>query len=138
MRKPVFLSANEAAELAGVAIDTWRSYVHRHQAPEPHQDPSTGLPSRDPATGKIRWLKDDVVHWLRNRPGAGARTAGWRLRYEAEDDPEPVRPVRKSSRSAAKKNLAAKAPAKKTASSAAVSKNAPQKPAPPTPPRKRT
>ena len=88
---PRFLSAGQAADRAGVAVDTWRSYVSRGQAPKPHVDPGTGYPSRDPQTGNLRWLADDIDHWLGNRPGQGARRADWKRRYEHAGEAQSVR-----------------------------------------------
>lgn len=63
---PVMLTADEAAARAGVARDTWTSYVSRGQAP-PHD-------SRDPATGQRLWWEGTIEHYLAARPGRGART----------------------------------------------------------------
>jgi hypothetical protein len=60
------LSVIAAATLAGVKVDTWRSYVTRGQAPQPD-----GV---DETFGRRYWLRSTVQHWVDNRPGQGKRT----------------------------------------------------------------
>ena len=55
-----------AAELVGVKVNTWRPYVKRGQAPQPHRREVRGghaLPV---------WWKSALLGW--KRPGRGART----------------------------------------------------------------
>jgi len=59
------LAVRAAAELAGVAVDTWRAYVTRGHAPVPD-----GV---DSVFGRRYWLRSTVERWLQERPGQGAR-----------------------------------------------------------------
>ena len=56
-----YLTAGEAAALAGVEPDTFTTYVHRGQAPRPDVDiPRHRL-----------WERSTVETWIRSRPGRG-------------------------------------------------------------------
>jgi predicted DNA-binding transcriptional regulator AlpA len=58
------LRSSAAAELAGVKLSTWSSYVARKQAPKPdgHYDRRTPW-----------WLRSTVNDWKASRPGQGSR-----------------------------------------------------------------
>ena len=58
------LTTNEAAAIAGVAADSWRSYVSRGQAPRPD-----GHFGRTPY-----WLRGTVDGWAAHRLGQGHRS----------------------------------------------------------------
>jgi len=67
------LYSNEAAELAGIAYSTWRSYCteapgRRRQAPK-----EDGI---DIDSGHARpwWRESTITTWLANRPGPGHRS----------------------------------------------------------------
>ena len=55
------LTADEAAELAGVTPASFRSYVSRGSAPRP--DGKLG--------GTPYWQRSTITKWLRSRPGQG-------------------------------------------------------------------
>lgn len=60
----VYVSAKEAASIAGVERDTFTSYVSRGQAPAPSF-----------RIGTIKfWRLKTLREWMRKRPGEGART----------------------------------------------------------------
>ncbi len=65
MSSEKWMTADEAAEAAGVTPGTWTGYVSRGQAPEPTRF--------DPKTGRRLWARASVEFWLANRPGRGAR-----------------------------------------------------------------
>lgn len=67
----VWLTAAQAAGRAGVAEDTWRSYVSR-RAPRGNPAPLHGR--RNPETGVQEWAAAEVDEWIARRPGRGART----------------------------------------------------------------
>lgn len=57
-----------AAAYLGLRPSTWRPYVNRGQAPQPHRREVQGghaLPV---------WWKSELDTWKKNRPGQGART----------------------------------------------------------------
>lgn len=56
------LTTNEAAELAGVTTQTFRSYVSRETAPGPD-----GYLGHTPY-----WRRATITKWVKNRPGQGA------------------------------------------------------------------
>lgn len=57
------LTTAQAAALAGIKPRTWSSYVARGQAPPPiARIGSTPV-----------WDREQVEHWLRNRPGQGVK-----------------------------------------------------------------
>jgi hypothetical protein len=58
------LRSADAAELAGIGLSTWSSYVSRKQAPEPdgHYDLRTPW-----------WYRSTIENWKASRPGQGAR-----------------------------------------------------------------
>jgi excisionase family DNA binding protein len=57
------LTSHEAAQLVGVAPDTWRSWVHRGRAPA----------AVTTVAGSPLWLRADVEQWMARRPRAGTR-----------------------------------------------------------------
>jgi predicted DNA-binding transcriptional regulator AlpA len=61
-----WLGVAEIAERAGVKPQTWTGYVNRGHAPQAGR--------RSPETGRREWLESVIDAWLRERPGAGART----------------------------------------------------------------
>jgi hypothetical protein len=60
------LTANLAAEMAGVRPNTWRAYVARGHAPAPD--------GREELSRHPYWLETTVSAWKASRPGPGART----------------------------------------------------------------
>ena len=54
-----------AAELAGVKLSTWSSYVSRGQAPKPDDYYDRRTPW---------WYRSTVEDWKASRPGQGSRT----------------------------------------------------------------
>lgn len=54
------LTAEQAAQRAGVALSTFTAYVSRGQAP-----PSAGF---NPRTGRAEWTLHDIEAWLEHRP----------------------------------------------------------------------
>lgn len=59
-----YVATKEAATIAGIAVDTFTSYVSRGQAPAP-----------DFKIGTIKFYKLATLRkWMRTRPGEGART----------------------------------------------------------------
>ena len=58
------LTAEQAAEAAGVKVTTWDAYVSRGYAPPPDERRS----------GRRYWLTGTISAWLDERPGQGART----------------------------------------------------------------
>lgn len=58
------LTAEQAAEAAGVLIATWDAYVSRGYAPQPD----------DRINGRRYWLSETISTWMTERPGQGART----------------------------------------------------------------
>lgn len=63
MGTPTLLTRAEAAELAGVKVETWSGYVARGQAPKP----------TDRIYGKPLWDRRVVEDWKQNRPGQGSK-----------------------------------------------------------------
>lgn len=61
MVAPQMLLTQEAAELVGIEVASWRSYVSRGDAPRADEYVGT----------TPRWRKSTVVTWLENRPGRG-------------------------------------------------------------------
>jgi predicted DNA-binding transcriptional regulator AlpA len=67
--------AREAAEMAGIAVDTFYSYVN-------HRDPVTGepMPTAPAAVrqvGRIKfWNRAEVEQWIATRPGRGGLVPG--------------------------------------------------------------
>jgi len=58
------LALIEAETGKAISPSTWSSYVARGQAPKPARHLS-----RTPL-----FAREDIEHWIRNRPGMGART----------------------------------------------------------------
>lgn len=68
------ITSDQAAEIAGVARDTWYGYVARDQAPKPVR-----RVGRTPL-----WDEAEVKEWQQNRPGKPSRTTDRALRRAAE------------------------------------------------------
>jgi predicted DNA-binding transcriptional regulator AlpA len=60
------VTAEQAAELAGITRATWDGYRSRGDVPEPAGE--------DPGTGVLTWDRVEVLEWIQSRPGQGRRT----------------------------------------------------------------
>lgn len=58
------VSATDAAQIAGVKLDTFTSYVNRGYAPEHVAQ----------IAGRRLWSRAAINEWVENRPGQGSRT----------------------------------------------------------------
>lgn len=70
-----YVTATEAAQLAGIARDTFTSYVSQARAMKPAARRASRVPV--PAlevAGRRLYKLADVRAWIDNRPGQGART----------------------------------------------------------------
>jgi predicted DNA-binding transcriptional regulator AlpA len=68
-------TAKQCAEHLGIADSTWWKYASASARKPPSErhmpDPCK---TRDPATGKVTWWRDEVEAYAKNRPGRGYRT----------------------------------------------------------------
>ncbi len=65
----IYLTAQDIAKMAGLSTLTIASYIRDGRLPEP--DIWLGALTERPLRG---WKKETIEHWLKNRPGRGART----------------------------------------------------------------